>query len=68
MQLGVDFLEERGKAVLGLRGTRAHRHKIVKDKVIICIILFVYIQLLLYLTNKIKGGNNNYCNITIINK
>lgn len=33
LQLGVDFLEERGKAVLGLRGTRAHRHKIVKEKV-----------------------------------
>jgi len=58
LQLGVDFLEERGKAVLGLRGTRAHRHKIVKDKVFIYV--FFYVQLLLYLTNKIKGSNNNY--------
>lgn len=50
----MDFLEERGKAVLGLRGTRAHRHKIVKDKVLI------FVQLLLYLiNNKIGGSYNN---------
>lgn len=41
LQLGVDFLEERGKAVLGLRGTRAHRHKIVKDKVINIVALYI---------------------------
>ncbi|KAE9545141.1 hypothetical protein AGLY_000684 [Aphis glycines] len=41
LQLGVDFLEERGKAVLGLRGTRAHRHKIVKDKVINIVVLYI---------------------------
>lgn len=44
LQLGVDFLEERGKAVLGLRGTRAHRHKIVKEKVkynlIFCVLFY----------------------------
>uniref|UniRef100_A0A2S2Q1E5 Vacuolar protein sorting-associated protein 8 n=1 Tax=Sipha flava TaxID=143950 RepID=A0A2S2Q1E5_9HEMI len=41
LQLGVDFLEERGKAVLGLRGTRAHRHRIVKEKVIDIVSLYI---------------------------
>ncbi|VVC24543.1 Hypothetical protein CINCED_3A007231 [Cinara cedri] len=41
LQLGIDFLEERGKAVLGLRGTRTHRHKIVKEKVIDILTLYI---------------------------
>ncbi|XP_050434277.1 vacuolar protein sorting-associated protein 8 homolog isoform X2 [Adelges cooleyi] len=53
LQLGVDFLEERGKAVLGLRGTRLHRHKIVKEKVID--ILTAYIDSIVEVNNL-----NNY--------
>ncbi|KAK9504557.1 hypothetical protein O3M35_010867 [Rhynocoris fuscipes] len=34
LKLSMDFYEERGKAVLGLRGTREVRQKLVKEKVI----------------------------------
>ncbi|XP_050543859.1 vacuolar protein sorting-associated protein 8 homolog [Daktulosphaira vitifoliae] len=56
LQLGVDFLEERGKAVLGLRGTRLHRHRIVKEKVID--ILMSYIDSIVDINNpnKYKEG------------
>lgn len=33
LKLGMEFLEEKGKAVLGLRGPRKHRHRIVREKV-----------------------------------
>ncbi|XP_046679913.1 vacuolar protein sorting-associated protein 8 homolog isoform X2 [Homalodisca vitripennis] len=34
LKLGMEFLEEKGKAVLGLRGPRKHRHRIVREKVL----------------------------------
>lgn len=33
LSLGIDFFEEKGKAVLGLRGPRKQRQRLVKDKV-----------------------------------
>lgn len=41
LKLGMDFYEERGKAVLGLRGTRQVRQQLVKEKVIDTLMKFI---------------------------